>query len=273
MAQNKDREHTEFLAIAAIFSRFLDCVGDVAQWEILEELMALRADFAIHRAVEGFGMDWEKALELLRNFNSDLPQRERDERDILVAAIDNLVDFAVAEEFQMADDLPDEIDVDDPDCVEDCEEVCYRYNFVYANGENRDIEFALGVAAVWLGIGYRTEVMFMTQGDERVRSLHLALEGTSYPKSEFPSALIPPIDHGCRCFLITEDFRLSGVRNFAGVENRVDFMDIVNPVFAESVATGGRIFSEAHPYFTIDKRHLKRLRGIAERIKGTYYGN
>ena len=74
--------------------------------------MTLRAEFAFNHAIKGFGMDFEKALELLRNHNDGLTKLEKEQRNILVAALDNLVDFAVAEEFQMLENLPDNFNID-----------------------------------------------------------------------------------------------------------------------------------------------------------------
>lgn len=73
--------------------------------------MTLRAEFALNHAIKGFGMDFEKALELLRNHNDGLTKLEKEQRNILVAALDNLVDFAVAEEFQMSENLPDNFNI------------------------------------------------------------------------------------------------------------------------------------------------------------------
>lgn len=52
-------------------------------------MMALRAEFAFNHAIKGFGMDFEKALELLRNHNNGLTKLEKEQRNILVAALDN----------------------------------------------------------------------------------------------------------------------------------------------------------------------------------------
>ena len=46
--------------------------------------------------------------------------------------------------------------------------------------------------------------------------------------------------------------------------------DFINPVFKESVAKGGRIFSSAHSYFSVPKKYKKKLRTIANRIKGKW---
>ena len=236
------------------------------RWDLLEEMMALRAEFAFNHAVRGFGLDFEKALELLRNHNDGLTKLEKDQRDILVAALDNLVDFAVAEEFQMSNKLPEQIEYEEDE--NECDEIFERYNGIYADIENEDIEYVMGIAAGWVMYRENTVLTYMTQGDNRVRPWHLALEGTSYRKSEFPAWLIPPIEHGCRCYLVEEDL---GVLNnsIPQVEcsAKIEKPDFVNPVFEESVCKGGRIFGPAHSYFTIPKKYKKRLKNISKRIK------
>lgn len=240
--------------------------------EILEAMMELRAEFAINHAIKGFGMDIEKALELIRNKNNGLSRLEREQRDILVAAIDNLVDFAVAQEFQMSQHLPIDFDYDDQSNIDECEEIFWRYNHTYAIIENEDIEYAMKIAAAWAIHTNSTVFTYMTQGDERVRPWHLALEGISHPKSSFPAWLIPPIEHGCRCYLVEESGDvLNKVSDIAQVVcQNDDIPDFVNPVFKESVAKGGRIFSEAHSYFTIPKKHKKKLRQISKTIKSKW---
>ena len=166
--------------------------------------MTLRAEFALNHAIKGFGMDFEKALELLRNHNDGLTKLEKEQRNILVAALDNLVDFAVAEEFQMSENLPDNFNITNEVDLAEAENIFHRYNSIYANIENEDIEYAMGIAAGWILYSNNTVLTYMTQGDNRVRPWHLALEGTSYRKASFPAWLIPPIEHGCRCFLVEE---------------------------------------------------------------------
>lgn len=236
--------------------------------------MELRAEFAMNHAIKGFHMDFEKALELLRNHNEGMSKSDKEKRDVLVAALDNLVDFAVAEEFQMSEHFPEDIDIDDEMSIEECEDVFHLYNGIYANVENSDIEYAMGVASGWLLYSDRTVLTYMTQGDERVRPWHMALEGTSYPKSSFPSWLIPPIEHGCRCFLIEESGDVINQKSVNNVECKITEMpDFVNKVFKESVATGGRIFSDEHSYFQIPKKYNKKLRKIANKIKKSWLEN
>ena len=157
--------------------------------------MTLRAEFALNHAIKGFGMDFEKALELLRNHNDGLTKLEKEQRNILVAALDNLVDFAVAEEFQMSENLPDNFNITNEVDLAEAENVFHRYNSIYANIENEDIEYAMGIAAGWILYSNNTVLTYMTQGDNRVRPWHLALEGTSYRKASIPARLIPTIEH------------------------------------------------------------------------------
>ena len=134
--------------------------------------------------------------------------------------------------------------------------------------ENEDIEYAMGIAAGWILYSNNTVLTYMTQGDNRVRPWHLALEGTSYRKASFPAWLIPPIEHGCRCFLVEESADVLNQSKLSQVMGQIiEMPDFVNPVFKESVAKGGRIFSDAHSYFIIPKKHKKRLRTIANKIK------
>lgn len=266
-----DENKAEYIAIYSIFKKFLESYGDIEErWDLLEEMMALRSEFAFNHAIKGFGMDFEKALELIRGHNDGLTKQEREQRDILVAALDNLVDFAVAEEFQMSQSLPDDIDLDNGEDIDECDSIFERYNITYASIENSDIEYAMGIAAAWTAYSDATVLTYMTQGDERVRPWHLALEGTSYRKSSFPAWLIPPIEHGCRCFLVEEDSSVLGEPDqLQQVMGSVILQkpDFINPVFEESVCLGGKIFGSAHSYFNIPKKHKKRLKAISTKIK------
>ena len=75
--------------------------------DIIEDIITLRASFLIDRALTGLRIDMDHALEILRNHNSFATERRRQQRDILIAAIDNLVDFAAAEEYTMFGELPE----------------------------------------------------------------------------------------------------------------------------------------------------------------------
>ena len=102
---DKDKREKEYAVLLALFENLIKSIRDEGgQWDLLEELMEARADFAIRHAFEGFGISYDEALELLRNAE-DLTNEQQVQRDILVAAVDNLVDFSVAEEFRVAEDI------------------------------------------------------------------------------------------------------------------------------------------------------------------------
>lgn len=268
LPKDNDEKKEEYKALLAVFIRFMESISeDMEQWEVLEELMALRADFLVRHAFRGFDMSYENALELLRNWDG-LTAEEEARRNIVLAAMDNLVDFAVAEEYQMAMELPD-LEDDDVD-EEDLEEIFEKYNERYAEVENNDAEYAMIVAAGLLNVADTTVLTYMTQGDERVRPWHLQYEGYSAPKMFFPAWLMPPIEHQCRCYLV-EDSMSGSIREVKNATIRIPQMPAwFNRTFKESVALGGRIFSDEHPYFQIDERFDERLHEISERIKQKY---
>lgn len=273
--ENKERDEKEFAALLAIFERLMERDGDEdAQLEALEELMALRAKHLIGHALDGFGITLDEALELLRNADG-LSELDAARRDIVVAAVDNLIDFAVAEEYQMMSDLSLDDDEEDDDedeereglTEEDILAIFARYNKQYARVENKDAEYAMIMAATLVLVKPTTILTYMTQGDERVRPWHLQYEGFSAPKASFPAWLIPPIEHMCRCFLIEDTIENS----VQAASKKLEMPDWFNPTFKESVALGGRIFSDAHPYFQILPEHNLKLQEIAARIKAWYW--
>lgn len=234
----------EYVLIRDAFRRLLFSWEHSAErQDLIEEIITLRASFLIDRALTGLRLDLDRALEILRSHNDFTSERERQQRDLLVAAIDNLIDFAAAEEFTMMRELPEELDEEE---IEEYEALCEQYNLTYAEAENGQVAHAAGIAAWWLTVDAQSVITYITQGDERVRAWHLSHEGVSYPKREFPSELIPPIEWGCRCYLTAE--------GFGAVSNAVQAKELqerVDPVFRESLATGGRIFSAAHRYFSL----------------------
>lgn len=268
---DEERDEEELSALLAIFQRLLKAIkADEGQWEVFEELMALRAQQLIGRALQGFGMSLEEALELLQSSEEGLGRVDKEKRVAIHAAIDNLVDFAVAEEYQMVDDL--NFDEDGPPEIEEEEalKVFKTYNQRYAKVENEDVEYAMIVAAGLVTVRSTTMLTYMTQGDERVRPWHRTYEGYSAPKSSFPHWLIPPIEHQCRCFLIEDDV-YNQLNVQAARTGKLEMPDWFNPTFKESVAFGGRIFSDEHPYFQVDEAHVEKLSEISARIKMRYF--
>lgn len=234
------RDEAEYAVLYAAFRRLVEHWADSAERpSALEELVALRAGSLVERVLSGLGLDLERALEILARRDDFPSQQERERRDILVAGLENMIDFAAAEEWSMCRELPEELHEEE---YELCDGIFDRYNGRRAAQENLDVQFAASMAAWWITLSPELMLTFTTQGDERVRPGHAALEGVSYPKHEFPAELIPPIEYGCRCYLTP-----TGAAAVAGAAV-VDTTEI-DPVFGESLCRGGRIFSAAHPYF------------------------
>lgn len=259
----------------ALFHNFVQSMVDhEGEWASLEELMEARADIAIRRAVDGFGISFEEALKLIRNADG-LDNEQLAQRNIIMVAVDNLVDFAVAEEYQVADDMaeienevPEDDSLDIEEWIELFTPVFSKFHRQYMRTENQDIEYAMIVAAYLSALKEETSLMYMTMGDERVRPWHLQYEGYTAPKSSFPAWLIPPIEHQCRCYLVEDT---SSVINQVQASAIPEMPEWFNRTFKESVALGGRIFSDEHPYFQVDERHVGRLNAIANRIKAKYF--
>lgn len=242
--RDKDKERTkeDYKLIISAFHRLIDTYENSAEcWEVIEDIITLRSSFLIDRALSGLRIDFDKALNLIRNHNDFTTEKEKQERDIILAAIDNLIDFAAAQEYTMLEELPDELNFED---IDEYDTLCEKYNLQFANQENEDVFFSASMAAWFLQLSNETLITFMTQGDERVRPWHLSHEGLSFRKNEFPSELIPPIEWGCRCYLVTNGFA-SVLDNSKKIKHEIK----VNPIFQESLAKAGRIFTDAHPYF------------------------
>lgn len=242
--QDKDREKSrqEYAIIREAFMRLLDLWDNSAQrLETLTDIITHRSAFLVERVIEGMSLDFEEALSLLRNHNDFTSDAQRQQRDILLAAIDNMVDFAAAQQYALLRELPDVLD---PSCYDAYEDTCRRYNLTWAAQENEDVFYAAAMAAWWITVSSDTMLTYMTQGDERVRPWHEAFEGVTYPKSRFPAELIPPIEYACRCYLVAD-----GIGAVVGSLSSPETTPAVHPVFRESLCTGGRIFSGEHPYF------------------------
>lgn len=245
------------------------------EWKALKWLMHKRAEVLILNALKGLKLTGKDTRKIL-----DGPDTEQ--KKILLAAIDNLVDFGVVEEYQMASELQGYGSLKDIEGEEQREQheemidsynaaINSKYNKTWAVTEDRDVIWAAVIARQFMGYREDTILVYTTQGDERVRPWHRALEGLAYPKESFPHWLIPPIEWRCRCYLVDEDVVRYGAVEVEDAMIRYNadpaMPEWIDPVFKESLAKGGRIFSDAHRYFQVDKRHKAKLTRAANEIK------
>ena len=295
--EDKNKNQKESESLLALFVSLLKNMTDrTSREEILGELMALRAEYIIRHAIDGFKMDVDEALQLLKNTDdNNLTKGDIEKRDRLVAMVNNLTEFAVCEEYQMYKDVlaanpniyDDEIDFNDEDAMEPYYEICNRYNSTYATVENEDAAYAMSIAAMWLWCSPNTYLTYMTQNDDRVRPWHYALQGFTARRDDFPAWMIPPIEWGCRCFLMSEsgDIIASGDKvKQVQVGKPLDALAVkasfdvpekpsqLDNIFSESVAKCGRIFGKSHPYFKVAKADKTKLKEYVENIRKQYYG-
>lgn len=288
MSDDEKAQHDkEYKQLYELFVNFLKNIHSDNHDEILYALMELRADLAISHAFKGFNIDEDEALLLLSNKeDNNLTQQDKDKRDRLVAAVNNLIDFAVCEEYQVAKQAEqvyathveyDEdyaIDFNDPSDMCDYDAICDLYNDNYASVENADIEYAMGIAYKWIQFGSSEYLTYWTMNDNRVRPWHLALQGYTERRDDFPAWMIPPIEWHCRCFLMnTEGDEVIGgsleIKKVMGkAPQRPPQLD---GVFSESVAKCGRIFSSSHSYFNVAIEDKQFLRNCVDNIKSKYY--
>lgn len=245
--------------------------------EALQALAELRADFAIQHACKGFKINVDEALQLIKNMDDNtLTKEDREKRDRISAAVDNLVEFSVCAEYQLlkkALDLkPGSINFEDEEEMDEYEDLCSKYNKIYAAVENDDIEYAMLMAWQWLRYHENTYLTYWTQNDDRVRPWHYALQGFTAKRDDFPSWMIPPIEWACRCFLISSNDAMGNadIKNIqAKAPKKPKELD---GVFSESVCKCGRIFSKSHPYFDVDKADKPMLKRLVKNIMEKYYG-
>ena len=279
MTEEQQAEHdSDYQSLVALFIQLLKSLRNENKDEALYALSELRTEKAFKHVVKGLGIEVDNAIQLLKNSEDEnLTQQEKDLIDRLTAAILNLIDFSVCEEYQLYDEVLDMVgdtDIDfNSDEYDELLAVCKKYNDQYSAIENSDIEYAGIVAAMWMKMSATDYAVYWTQNDTKVRPWHMALQGYAAPRDEFPSWMIPPIEYNCRCFLeILEvpraDAKLSQIKGSA--------KDLVKPkqlnsVYSESLAKCGRIFGPTHSYFSVKEKDTEMLMGFVSRLREKYY--
>lgn len=280
--EDKDDSQAEYEELLPLFINLIKSLRDPDnKKQALLDLARLRAQLAISHAFEGFDIEQDEAIKLI-NQTEDLSELDEEKKKRLIAAINNLIEFSVCEEYQLMTNIyktlpdfdfdSDEFDTDDEEVMEPLEELNKKYNLIYAGVENMDIEYAMMIALAWVSSGKEATLTYMTQNDDRVRPWHFALQGFSAKKDDFPSWMIPPIEWGCRCFLVDS--------NGDSVINQLDLHVFakapkkpkqIDDVFSESVAKCGRIFGKSHSYFKVGDKDKDALKEMVELIKQDYY--
>ncbi len=277
-AEQQVRHDSEYQSLQALFIALLRSLRDGNAEESLYALCELKTELAFKHVLDGLGVDYDEAVILLQSANDDnLTQYDKDLRDRLTAAIQNLIDFSVCEEYQLYDEAVEmlgdgELDFNSDD-YEELLAICEKYNDTYAAIENSDIEYAGKIAAMWIRMSANDYVVYWTQNDAKVRPWHMALQGYAAPRDEFPSWMIPPIEYNCRCFLeILEVASVNGkLRQFKGAAKDIEKPQKINDVYSESLAKCGRIFGPSHNYFTIKEGDREMLQGFVTKLKEKYY--
>ena len=280
--EDKDDSQAEYEELLPLFINLVKSLRDPDnKKQALLDLARLRAQLAISHAFEGFDIEQDEAIRLISQ-TGDLSELDEEKKKRLIAAINNLIEFSVCEEYQLMTNIyktlpdfdfdSDEFDADNEEAMEPLEELNKKYNLIYAGVENMDIEYAMMIALAWISSGKEATLTYMTQNDDRVRPWHFALQGFSAKKDDFPSWMIPPIEWGCRCFLVDS--------NGDSVINQLDLHVFakapkkpkqIDDVFSESVAKCGRIFGKSHSYFKVGDKDKDALKEMVELIKQDYY--
>ena len=279
MTEEQQTQHdSDYQSLTALFIALLKSLHTNDKEEALYALSELRTEIAFNHVVKGLGIDIDEAMMLLQSSDDGtLTQYDKNMRDRLKAAILNLIDFSVCEEYQLYDEVLDvvgeaEIDFNSDD-YDDLLALCKKYNDQYSAIENSDIEYAGIMAALWLKMSAKDYVVYWTQNDAKVRPWHMALQGYAAPRDEFPSWMIPPIEYNCRCFLeiLEVPYADAKLKNLKGAADKLVKPKQLDGVYEESLAKCGRIFGPAHNYFNVKDSDRDMLSGFVSRLKEKYY--
>lgn len=274
----KSRHDSEYQSLVALYISLLKSLHTDGEEEALYDLSEKRTEIAFGYVLDGLGIDYDEALALLQNESEhDFTQHDKDMRDRVKAALLNLIDFSVCQQYQLYSETLDEVGENEIDFnsedYEDLLALCGKYNDTYSAIENSDIKYAGKMAAMWIGLSASDWLVYWTMNDIKVRPWHMALQGYAAPRDEFPSWMIPPIEYNCRCFLeCLEVPRASAkMKNAMGLAKNVTKPRQIDDVYSESLAKCGRIFGPSHSYFSVKASHKDLLDGFVSRLKEKYY--
>ena len=266
----QEKSKKNYLKLLSVLQSFLEDFFDNPYSYITQyELMQGRALDVLNFAFSGYGLNLEYVVNRIKEQNiSYLSPDEMAERMMTLNVIDNLINFSVCEEYHALNQIriaSNSYDEYGDDFEDEAEGIFEMFNYRFSTTENSDVYYAMAVASEWNGFDSLTSLTYTTQGDERVRDSHRALEGLTYLKRDFPEALIPPIDFRCRCYLVESSDNLASKNNPDDAYDRIN--NAVNPIFATTAAKSGRIFGIDHPYFQVHPKHYDELKNVVSVIK------
>lgn len=103
--EQQARHDSEYQSLQALFIPLLRSLRDGDTEESLYALCELKTDFVFKHVLDGLGVEYDEAIILLQSANDDnLTQHDKELRNRLIAAIQNLIDFSVCEEYQLYDE-------------------------------------------------------------------------------------------------------------------------------------------------------------------------
>ena len=142
--------------------------------------------------------------------------------------------------------------------VRDARKINERYYESWLRTEYNTAEAMGNWGSEWAEFKRRGgSLKYMTQGDGRVREEHEILHGAVYPvEHAFWRRYYPPNGYNCRCFV-----------RWAGRDATTQApkgLPELKPIFDGNVGETGMVFTEDHPYFTVDGRFRQR----ADRLFG-----
>ncbi len=156
----ESREREEYMLILSAFKEMIYHFENTAQClEHFTDMVIYRASALIDRALEGLEIDFERALELIHKESGLLTAKEELERERIVAAWENLIDFATAQEYALVRELPDKLNLDE---ISVYESLCQKYNEQYAITENEQVLQAGIAAAFWLRASENSYITYNT---------------------------------------------------------------------------------------------------------------
>lgn len=257
----------QYLFILEAFEEALDLIDgeEYDIWAVIGVLADIRARYLFQIVSDDLMMSYEYAIKVVQdNIDKGTDEVTDNRALVLLSAMENLIDFATCQQYQMFRNMPSEISDDN---YEEVEKIFEKFNYLYANVEDNVVDQSAIMAFAWLHFNDNATLQYTTQRDERVRYEHELLDKLTYKKNEFPAELIPPIDYNCRCFLVE-----NGGESGNNTLESASWMAMVNPIFRESLAKGGRIFTDNHPYFDVDEDDEENINDIKEKIFDKWLG-